>query len=160
MIKASLESLDAHFENMGNQIATQNQENNSRTDNLRPVLPTDTSKINFKDLITNEKKLNRKSLLKVMEETLNTLQSDKENAYTLASSLLSTSPYDPFVQANVAKFLDSVNKTSSEIVKIVKIVSDLCLQWEVLDESGGDEDGFVGGSGDDDPLFNASDLDR
>lgn len=77
----------------------------------------------------------REELLEFLTSTIESLEHDKENAYSVATRILQSGGYalDPFTLAALAKFAECAGSSSKEVTRVVKMVADIVLQWTIID---------------------------
>lgn len=78
---------------------------------------------------------NREGLLDLLSSTIESLEQDKQNSYDISNRILKGGNYqlDPFTLAALAKFVENAGGSSKEIVRVVKMIADLSIQWTAVD---------------------------
>jgi hypothetical protein len=78
---------------------------------------------------------NREGLLDLLSSTIESLEQDKQNSYEISNRILKGGNYslDPFTLAALAKFVENAGGSSKEIVRVVKMIADLSIQWTAVD---------------------------
>ena len=118
------------------QIVTAGPKQDNYDDNSPCFMPPVRPRRVDTDAIRRLAESDRKGLVEVLASGIEALEQEKENNYAVINSITSRLPMlDSFTLMSLAKFFESAGKQTSEVTRILKMLSDLALQWEVIDHN-------------------------